>query len=199
MTLTETGKGGPDRPVRENPGGATREIAVWDPLVRLVHWSLVLCIVLNSFVLEDNVWHDWVGYVAVALVGLRVLWGLIGPKHARFTAFPPNPFAAVAHLRGLLRGRREVHLSHNPAGALMAYNIWATVLALGATGYMMGTVRFFGMEWVEEAHEAFFTWLMVSVGLHLAGVVFDSWRSGVPLVRAMVTGRKKVPEGAETR
>ncbi|NNJ73673.1 MAG: cytochrome B, partial [Anderseniella sp.] len=89
---------------------------------------------------------------------------------------------------------KAVHLSHNPLGALMVYNIWLTVLALGVTGYMMGMIRFFGVDWVEEAHEIIFIWLLVSIALHVGGVTFDTWRSGVPLVRAMIDGRKRVPE-----
>jgi len=62
---------------------------------------------------------------------------------------------------------------------------------------MMTTIRFFGIDWVEEAHELIFNWLILSVALHVAGVAFDSWRSGVNLVRAMVIGRKRVPQGTK--
>ena len=54
----------------------------------------------------------------------------------------------------MMAGDRHVHLSHNPIGALMAYNIWASVIVIGLTGYMMTTITFFGAEWVEEVHEA---------------------------------------------
>ena len=175
-----------------------RTIPVWDPLVRLIHWSLVVTIILNGFVTEDeSKLHEYVGYAALGLVVLRLVWGIVGPRHARFSAFPPNPFAALRHIRDTITARNVLHLSHNPLGALMVYNIWATVLVLCATGIMMGTIRFFGLEWVEEAHEAAFTWLMISVVLHLVGVVADSWLSGVPLVRAMIDGRKRVPADRE--
>lgn len=172
-----------------------RNIMVWDPLVRLIHWCLALSILLNSTVIdEDSAVHEWIGYVAVGLVGVRLVWGLIGSRHARLSAFPPNPVAALRHLVALSKGDNTVHLSHNPLGALMVYNIWVTVLVLGATGYMMGTIQFFGVEWVEEAHEVAFNWLLVSIALHIGGVIFDSWRSGVPLFRAMLDGRKRVPK-----
>jgi len=173
-----------------------RDIMVWDPLVRLIHWSLALMILLNGAITDDeSVVHQWVGYVAVGLIGIRLLWGLIGSRQARFTTFPPNPVAALRHLTAIAKGDKTVHLSHNPLGALMVYNIWLTVLALGVTGYMMGTIQFYGVEWVEEAHEIAFNWLLVSIVLHVGGVVFDGWRSGVPLVRAMIDGRKRVPKG----
>jgi cytochrome b len=177
---------------------SAREVAVWDPLVRLIHWSLALTILLNgTFVEEESQTHEWIGYVALGLVGIRLVWALIGPKHARFSAFPPSPARAVHHLRAMLSGDKAVHLSHNPLGALMVYNIWVSVIAIGITGYMMTTITFFGVDWVEEAHEVIFGWLIFSVALHVAGVAFDTWRSGVNLVRAMINGKKAIPYGRE--
>ena len=171
-----------------------RDIAVWDPLVRMVHWGLALSVLVNGALTdEDGIVHEWVGYAALGLLAIRLMWGIVGPRPARFASFPPSPGAAVRHLGGIVGGDRTVHLSHNPLGALMVYNIWLTVAALCATGIMMGSLRFFGVDWVEEAHEAAFSWLMISVVLHVGGVLFDSWRSGVPLARAMLTGRKSVP------
>lgn len=172
-----------------------RCITVWDPLVRLIHWGLALAIVLNGFILdEEGALHEWVGYVAVGLIAIRLVWGLTSSRYARLSAFPPNPVAALRHLAGLFKGDKTVHLSHNPLGALMVYNIWLTVLILSVTGYMMGTIRFFGVEWVEEAHEIAFNWLVVSIVLHVGGIAFDSWRSGVPLARSMIDGRKRIPQ-----
>jgi cytochrome b len=177
------------------PSGA-RDVRVWDPLVRLIHWGVALTILVNgAFLEEDSVQHEWVGYTALGLVVVRLLWGLIGSRHARFSAFPPNPMAAIRHAGAMRRGDKTVHVSHNPLGALMAYNLWGTIVVICVTGYMMGTNRFFGVEWVEEVHEIAFNWLIASFVLHLGGVVFDSWRSGVALVRAMVTGTKKIPKG----
>lgn len=186
--------------IAQQNGGRTsaREIITWDPLVRLIHWSLALTILLNgAFVEEESKAHEWIGYVALGLVGVRLIWALIGPKHARFSAFPPSPARAVQHVKEMLTGNRSVHLSHNPLGALMVYNLWLSVLAIGVTGYMMTTITFFGVEWVEEAHEAVFGWLLFSVALHVAGVAFDTWRTGVNLLRAMVNGRKTIPGGRD--
>ena len=174
---------------------SSHDIAVWDPLVRMVHWGLVLTIVLNGAITEeDGTLHEWVGYAALGLLVIRLMWGSVGTAPARFTAFPPSLRAALAHLGGILSGDRTVHLSHNPLGALMVYNIWLTVAAICVTGIMMGTVRFFGVDWVEEAHELAFNWLLFSVLLHVGGVIFESWRSGVPLARSMITGRKTIPD-----
>lgn len=177
---------------------SARDVIVWDPLVRLVHWSLALAILLNGALTdEESMLHNWVGYVALGLVGVRILWAVIGPSPARFAAFPPNPRRAFKHLRCVLRGDNTVHLSHNPLGALMVYNIWLTVIVIGVTGYMMTTLRFFGIDWVEELHELAFAWLLVSIALHVAGVAFDSWRTGVNLIRSMIVGRKRISHGSE--
>ena len=141
--------------------------------------------------------HRWAGYVVLGLIGMRLIWGLIGTRHARFSAFPPSLKAARAHLVGLLRGRRELHLSHNPLGALMAYNLWASLVAVCVTGIMMTTDTFWGVDWVEESHEIVSNWVLISVCLHLAGVMFEAWYSNINLVWAMITGNKEIPGPGE--
>ena len=194
LTDTHTGSGTGAQASASAPRESHR---VWDPLVRLVHWGVASAVLLNATVIDqESAVHETLGYIAVGLVAARLVWGLIGTRHARFTAFPPNPVAAVRHLAGLIAGRQRIHLSHNPAGALMVYNLWATLIGMGVTGYMMGTRAYFGVEWVEELHEGLFNWLMISVGLHLLGVVVDSLATRVNLVRAMLDGRKRLPPGS---
>ena len=184
--------------ISQNNSGrkGARDILVWDPLVRLIHWSLALTVLLNgALVEEESKIHEWIGFIALGLVGLRLIWAITGPKHARFSAFPPSPGRAIRYLYGILAGDRTVHVSHNPIGALMVYNIWMSIIVIGTTGYMMTTLSFFGVGWVEEVHEVAFGWLLFSVAVHVAGVAFDTWRSDVNLLRAMVNGRKVIPEG----
>lgn len=181
---------------RESARGA-RSVLVWDPLVRLIHWGVVLMVLINAaIVAKDSPMHLWAGYAMLALVGVRLLWGVIGPRPARFAAFPPNPFRALTYLREMRQGDKTIHLSHNPLGALMVYNIWTTLLVIGTTGYMMGTLKFFGVAWVERLHELAYDWLLVSIAAHIGGVILDTWRSGVPLVQAMIHGRKRIPDDA---
>ena len=181
----------------EHGHSGARTVTVWDPLVRVTHWSVALIVLINSFSDGEGDLHEWVGYVALGLVLLRLICGVLGSRTARFSAFPPNPIRAVQHLFGMAKGEHHIHLSHNPAGALMVYNLWLTLLFISATGYMMGTMQFFGVAWVEEAHRLAYNWLIISVILHVGGVVLDTWRTGVGLVSAMVTGRKRIPEGVE--
>lgn len=172
--------------------------SVWDPLVRIFHWSLVLTFAANALITdpESNL-HEWVGYIVLGLVGLRLVWGVIGARHARFAAFIPTPNTVLGQLQDMATGRKRVHLGHTPLGALMIFNLLLTLLAIGATGYMMTTNTYWGVEWVEETHELLVSWAEMSVAAHIAAVIFESWRTGVNLPRAMVSGVKSVPADAK--
>jgi cytochrome b len=169
-------------------------VKVWDPFIRIFHWSLVFGLLLNGLILDDDgKLHNQVGYVVTTLVLLRLIWGLIGTRHARFSDFPPSLTDAMEQAQDISVGRRRLHLGHSPLGALMIYNLLAAIVLLGVTGYMMGTNAFFGIEWVEEVHEFLAAWMGVSVTLHVCAVLYESLRTGVNLPRAMVTGRKTIP------
>lgn len=171
------------------PSVATK---VWDPFVRIFHWSLVSCVVLNQFILEDGkTAHEWVGYTASALVLARLVWGFIGSRHARFSDFFPTPRRLASHLSALARGEHPVYLGHNPLGALMMLTLMAIVLALGLTGWMQTTDTFFGEEWLMELHEVLANGLLLAAGLHAAAAIVMGRLERVRLVRAMVTGTKQ--------
>ena len=169
---------------------------VWDPALRLFHWSLVAGFAANAlFIDEESKLHQWIGYTVVGLVAFRILWGLIGPRYARFSSFPPSLSGSMGQLTDIATHRTHPHVGHSPLGALMIYNLILTLLAIGVTGYLMTTDMFWGLEWPEELHEAFVTWAEISVVLHIAAVIFESRRTKVNLARAMVTGYKDLPEG----
>ncbi len=175
-----------------------QRIKVWDPLVRLFHWSLVATFTANAFFTDDeSKLHEWVGYTVAGLIALRVVWGLIGPHYARFSKFTPTPAAVTGQIADLATGRRRVHLGHTPLGALMIFNLLLTLAAISATGYMMTTDAFWGIDWVEEAHEALVLWAEVSIVAHIAAVLWESRRTRVNLPAAMVTGVKTVPQDAK--
>lgn len=117
---------------------ATEKPRRWDPIVKLTHWGIVTAIIANAIVTEEGSgWHIWVGYGLAGLLVLRLLWGLVGPAEARFTAFPPSPGRAIAHMGEIRRGEVTRHRSHNPLGALMVYAIWATLLVIIGSGIAM--------------------------------------------------------------
>ena len=165
---------------------------VWDPLVRVFHWSLVACVLLNLFVVDDGEeLHQWLGYAAAALVGVRVVWGFIGPRHARFADFFPTPRRVANHVRALLGGEPEHHWGHNPLGALMVLGLLAMVLSLGLTGWMQTLDAFWGAEWLQDLHEGLGEWLLPMVGLHAAAAIVMGRIERTRLVKAMVTGVKE--------
>lgn len=173
-------------------------IRVWDPLVRIFHWSLVAAFTVAWLTADD--WdrlHEWAGYAAAALIAFRLLWGLAGPKYARFRQFVRSPSAVAGYLRATLHGKEPRYLGHNPAGGLMIVALILAMAGTALTGWMYTLDAFWGMEWVEETHEALANLLLVLVGLHVAGVIFSSLRHRENLVRAMVVGRKRAPEAAD--
>ena len=110
----------------------------WDPLVKITHWGIAAVVLWNALVVgEGSAAHIYAGYVLAALLALRLLWGVIGTRAARFSAFPPSPSRALAHIRAIRAGAHETHVSHNPLGALMAYAIWACVTVIVASGIAM--------------------------------------------------------------
>lgn len=109
--------------------------SLWDPVVRLTHWGIAAAVLLNALVTEKgSLTHVSLGWLAMALLVMRAVWGVLGPAEARFSAFLPNPAAAWRHLRQLLAGRVDHYPSHNPAGALMIYAFWASLAVVIATG-----------------------------------------------------------------
>ena len=167
-------------------------VKVWDVFVRLFHWGLVASFAVAW--LSADEWdrlHEWAGYAACALVGLRVVWGFVGTKHARFSDFVRSPLVVLSYLNDVLWGRERRYLGHNPAGGAMIVALLLGIIGLGLTGWMMTVDRFWGAEWVEELHEVLAHGLLALVILHVFGVLFASVSHRENLVRAMLTGRKR--------
>ena len=202
-------------PVPSIPGSSDSELVVWDPLVRVFHWSLVASFTVAYLSGEGEMLdlHAWSGYIIGALILFRLLWGLVGPRHARFADFVFTPATVLAYGRDLLRGQAQRYLGHNPLGgamviALLLMLTLATVTGIalyGATeaagplaGIMRGTSHGFG-EALEEVHEFFSNLTLLLVALHIGGVLVSSLLHRENLVRAMVTGRKRarLPESGQ--
>ena len=167
---------------------------VWDILVRLFHWSLVASFAIAWLSAEDGRdLHEWAGYAAASLVAFRLVWGIVGTHYARFRQFVRGPRTVVAYLRDLVTGREARYLGHNPAGGAMILALLAVMAALCFTGWLYTTDTYWGEELVEETHEVLANVLLALVGLHVLGVLVAGYRHHENLVRAMITGRKRVP------
>lgn len=171
-------------------------VRVWDLGVRLFHWGLVVAVTAAYFLTAQRSLHRGLGYAVMALIAFRLIWGLVGTRHARFASFVPGPARLMAYLRDIIRRREARHLGHNPAGAAMIMALLAVLGAISATGWMMGMDAYFGVEWVEDAHKALVNGLIVLVALHLGGVALASLRHRENLAKAMVTGLKAVDDPA---
>ncbi|MCF8478980.1 MAG: cytochrome b/b6 domain-containing protein [Rhodospirillum sp.] len=170
----------------------SRTVVVWDPLVRIFHWTLVTA-VLTDLVLEaGSKIHVWAGYAVAGLVSFRLVWGIMGSRHARFTDFLRSPGVVLGYLRDLRRGDARHYLGHNPAGGAMILLLLIALVLTAGTGVLMNTDRFWGNSLLEGIHETAANAFYILVPVHLAGVVISSLLHKENLVRAMVTGRKSL-------
>lgn len=166
-------------------------IMVWDPAVRVFHWSLVAAMAYELLAEPGTVAHNSLGQAILGLLGFRVLWGIVGPRHARFSDFMTSPATALSYMRDILKGHPRRYIGHNPAGAMMVIALIAMVGATAASGWAMTTDALWGQDWIEELHAALAYGTLVLIVLHVAGVVVASWQHRENLVRAMVTGIKR--------
>jgi cytochrome b len=113
----------------------SKEIRVWDPLVRLFHWSLVLSFTIAylSGEEESNL-HIYAGYVVLGLIAFRVLWGLVGTRYARFSDFVTSPATVMRYLKGLLARKPQHYLGHNPAGGWMVIAMLVCLFIVSVSG-----------------------------------------------------------------
>ncbi|MFS8039533.1 cytochrome b/b6 domain-containing protein [Xanthobacter sp. AM11] len=181
------------------PAGAGPDaVPVWDPLVRLFHWTVVLGIILNSFALEGGKSaHRYVGYVIAAALAVRIVWGVIGSRHARFSNFVTSPWAVLSHLRAVVARRDRRYVGHNPAGGAMALALMGLITLACLTGWMQTLDIFWGVEWVQEAHEITANLILAMAAVHVLAAIAESvvHRENLPL--AMITGRKRHASGTD--
>lgn len=173
---------------------AGRRTLVWDAPVRVFHWLLVLSFATAYFTAEGERWrllHVTAGYTVAGLVVFRLLWGLLGTRHARFGDFVRGPGAVGAYLRSLVKGRPEHHAGHNPAGALAILALLGLAVLTTFSGW--AAYSDVGGEWLEDAHEVVANAMVALVAVHVLAVIASSWLHRENLVAAMIHGRKAVP------
>ena len=198
-----------------DPADATSEpdlmpLRVWDLPTRCFHWALAVAV--SALVITGHVggnalvWHMRLGLAVLVLLSFRLLWGVIGGRWSRFSAFVRSPGALRRYLRGQRRERDFFEVGHNPLGGLSVLAMFAMLALQVATGLVAddeiattGPLNKFVANTTASAatgwHQGRGQWILLAlVGLHLAAIVFYRWR-GTDLVRPMITGDKRLPPG----
>lgn len=173
------------------PAMRSRRVLIWDAPVRVFHWLLVLSFA-GAYVTGDSerwrLLHVTLGYTMAGLVAFRLVWGLVGTRHARFADFVRGPGTIARYLGSLLRGKPEHYAGHNPAGALAIVALLGLAVAIAASGWAV--YHDTGGEWLEELHEAAAGVMLALVLVHIAAVLLSSWLHHENLIGAMISGRK---------
>lgn len=176
---------------------------IWDPVVRIGHWTLVFTFITAYITEGEPPVHMWAGYLLAAVVLFRLLWGFIGTRHARFSDFLCSPARIFAYLKSLLGRRPQHYRGHNPAGGVMILLLLLSLTLTAGSGMALYAVDehagpLAGLmtatesaeEFWEELHELFGNLTLVLVIVHVAGALVSSYLHRENLVKAMVTGRK---------
>jgi len=161
----------------------TADIRVWDPFVRITHWTIAVGFFVAYFTEDEALTlHVWAGYTIGVLVALRVFWGVMGPRYARFADFVYAPPTVVTYLVDLLRARAKRYVGYSPAGGAMVVTLLLALATTVVTGLLV---------YVEEEHEVIANLTLVLVVAHILGVILASVVHRENLLRAMVTSRKR--------
>jgi cytochrome b len=178
-------------------------IKVWDPFVRVFHWTLVICFTV-AYLTEDDLLtvHVWAGYIVGALILARIVWGFIGPTHARFSDFVYAPVTTLRYMRDLVLFRAPRHLGHSPGGGAMVIALIVLLAATVITGLIVyggdqqagplaGLVSKETGESLEELRELVANITLAFIIAHIAAVILASFVHRENLARAMITGYKR--------
>ncbi len=188
-------------PAAATPADPGMKIRVWDVPVRVFHWLAVGAFAGAYITAESERWrllHVSLGYVLAGLVVFRLVWGLVGTRHARFANFVREPAAVKRYLLSLWRGQPEHHTGHNPAGALAMVALLVLPLVIGVSGWATYYEVWGG--WTGDLHEAAANAMLAVVGVHVVAALLSSWVHRENLVAAMFSGFKRgAPQEAITR
>lgn len=174
-------------------------VLVWDLPTRIIHWLMAvgfLSAATIALVLGDESplfpFHAIIGLALALLVLLRIVWGLLGTRYARFGSLGFGPVALAGYMKGAVLGGAKRYMGHNPGSAYAAIAMLVILAGLAATGFMLGR----GNEGVKEVHEALAYAMLAVVGLHLLGIAAHTLRHRENIASSMVHGRKSGDDAA---
>jgi cytochrome b len=172
-----------------------RQHLVYDLPTRLFHW-LFSGLFLTAFIIaktidDESVWFDFhslAGLTLGFLVILRILWGIFGTKHARFSGFALKPIDLIKYFKGILVGEKKRWAGHNPASSWAGIVMMVMALGLATTGYLMTSGP--NKETFEDVHELLANGFIIVVVLHVAGIILHTIRYQEMIALSMIDGRK---------
>jgi len=184
-----------------------QQTKVWDIFIRIFHWVLLL-LFTTTYLTEDDYLtiHVYAGYTMIALILLRLIWGLVGSRYARFSSFVVSPSVIIKYLKDVVQFKAKHYLGHNPAGGAMVIALLVSLsmtllfglLTYGATEFSgpLASIAFSVSELManifEELHEFFANFTLFLVCLHVIGVIVASFQHKENLIKSMVTGYKQI-------
>lgn len=189
---------------------------VWDPVIRLWHWVLVLAVGIGwsfgKFMTFDTVqWHFYLGYLVLGLMAFRYLWGFLGPDPVRYRAIVPTPAKILRYLKTLPQRKPSGVPGHNPLGSLWVIALLLSITTQAVTGLFIESDDFFEYGplagYVSEATVSRLTWwhhfnanlILILVVLHIVAILFYWLWKKENLVKPMITGWKWVRRSDSSR
>lgn len=184
------------------------EIRVWDLLVRLGHWLLVLSFLVLYVRYKKFPLHTYAGYLVMVLITVRLAWGFVGSRAARFRTFLYAPHEMWLYLKLALKGHAPYYYSHNPMGAAMVFFLLAAIfinsvlgLLLYSSSQQLGPLGALVPDSYEDhlylVHEWIGHFVAVAVAMHILGVIWAGWLHRENYVMAMLTGYRRTPRSTE--
>lgn len=183
----------------------TTQIKVWDPVIRVFHWSLVASFIVAFASGEDFLTlHSWAGYIIFGLLVVRIIWGLIGTRYARFSDFIYRPATVKQFMKDTVKLKAKRYIGHNPAGGAMVILLMLSLLLTIVTGLLVygaaehagplahwfGNTQGIWADVTEETHEFFANFTLLLVLIHVIGVLVESLIHKENLAAAMISGFK---------
>lgn len=197
---------------KQIPEGVTR-VKLWDPLLRVFHWSLAICVIaawgLGEWGPNIMTLHFYFGYAVIGLLVFRVVWGLVGPAPARFSHFVYGPRTFFRYLSKIGERKPSYWPGHNPVGALSVFVLLGVLIAQVTTGLfadpddyinvgpLADMVSREGTRLATKIHNTLAPVILALVVLHLAAIAFYKKYKREDLIRPMITGWKEVRKDAE--
>lgn len=168
---------------------------VYDLPTRLFHWFFsglfLTAFIIAKTIDDDSLWfsfHSLAGLTLGFVVFLRLLWGVSGTRHARFSGLALNPFELFNYFNGIFSAENKKWAGHNPASSWAGILMMVLGLGLAVTGYFMTSGP--NKETFEDVHELFANSFIIVVVLHVAGIILHTIRHREMIGLSMLDGKK---------